>query len=86
MEAIGEAEIVEIEEYSVFELVFEYSNIKTADMEVRNNNLETIDKQYSDKVSYEVISRDNRDVEKIFEKYSGKIRVSFKNKQFLDKI
>ena len=86
MEAIGEAEIVEIEEYSVFELVFEYSHIKTADMEVRNNNLETIDKQYSDKVSYEVISRDNRDVERIFEKYSGKIRVSFKNKQFLEKI
>ena len=86
MEAIGEAEIVEIEEYDVFELVFEYSDIKTVDGEVRNNSLEAIDKDYSDKVIYQVISRDSRDIEKIFEKYSGKISVEFKNKQFLEKI
>lgn len=86
MEAIGEAEIVEIEEYSVYELVFEYSDIKIVDTEVRNNNLESIGKDYSDKVSYEVISRNNQDIEKIFEKYSGKISVTFKNKQFLEKI
>ena len=86
MEAIGEAEIVEIEEYSVYELIFEYSQIKTADGEVRNNNLTVIDKEYSDKVSYDVVSRDNRDIEKIFEKYSGEIIVSYKNKQFLEKI
>ena len=84
MEAIGEAEIVEIEEYSVYRLTFEYSDIKTADSEVRNNQL--TDKEYSDKVSYEIVSRDNRDIEKIFEKYSGKISVEYKNKQFLEKI
>ena len=86
MEAIGEAEIVEIEEYSVYRLTFEYSDIKTADSEVRNNQLTVIDKEYSDKVSYEIVSRDNRDIEKIFEKYSGKISVEYKNKQFLEKI
>ena len=85
MEAIGEAEILEIEEYDVYELVFEYSEIKTADAEVRNNNLEVIDKQYTDKVIYNIVSKDNRDILKIFEKYSGKISVNFKNKQFLEK-
>jgi uncharacterized YigZ family protein len=85
MEAIGEAEILEIEEYDVYKLVFEYSDIKIADSEVRNNNLEVIDKEYSDKVSYDVVSKDNRDILKIFEKYSGKISVEFKNKQFLEK-
>lgn len=85
MEAIGEAEILEIEEYEVYNLVFEYSDIKIADSEVRNNNLEVIDKEYSDKVSYDVVSKDNRDIVKIFEKYSGKISVEFKNKQFLEK-
>ena len=85
MEAIGEAEILEIEEYDVYKLVFEYSDIKIADSEVRNNNLEVIDKEYSDKVSYDVVSKDNRDIVKIFEKYSGKISVEFKNKQFLEK-
>lgn len=86
MEAIANAEIVEIEEYSVFELLFEYSDIKLVDSEIRNNSLETIDKDYSDKVSYHIVSKDNRDIEKIFEKYTGKISVNFKNKQFLEKI
>lgn len=86
MEAIGKAEIVEIEEYDVYKLTFEYSDIKIADTEVRNNKLTTLDKDYSDKVSYDVISSDNRNIEKIFEKYSGKISVEYKNKQFLEKI
>ena len=85
MEAIGEAEILEIKEYDIYNLIFEYSDIKTADSEVRNNNLEVINKDYTDKVSYDIVSKDNRDILKIFEKYSGKINVSFKNKQFLEK-
>ena len=85
MEAIGNAEIVEIEEYDVFKITFEYSDIKMVDAEVRNNSLEAIDKQYSDKVSYHVVSKDNRDIEKIFEKYNGKIIVEFKNKEVLVK-
>ena len=86
MEAINEAEIVEIEEYSVYKVTFDYSDIKIVDSEVRNNKLESIDKDYSDKVSYDVVSPENQDIEKIFEKYLGKIRVEFKNKQFLEKI
>ncbi|AMD17595.1 hypothetical protein TL18_05920 [Methanobrevibacter sp. YE315] len=85
MEAIGKAEILEIEEYEVYEIVFEYSDIKITDTEVRNNSLEVIDKNYTDKVSYDIVSKDNRDIVKIFEKYSGKISVDFKNKQFLEK-
>ena len=86
MEAVGQAEIVEIEEYDVYELIFEYSDIKIADTEIRNNSLETIEKEYCDKVHYHVVSKDNRDIEKIFGKYSNKISVEFKNKQFLEKI
>ena len=86
LETIGEAEIVEIEEYDVYKLTFEYSDIKIADTEVRNNKLHAIDKEYSDKVSYCVVSHDNRDIEKIFEKYHGKITVKYENKQFLEKI
>ena len=86
MEAVGAAEIVEIEEYEVYRLTFEYSDIKIVDSEVRNNSLEAIDKDYTDKVHYDVVSKDNRDIQKIFEKYPGKISVNFKNKQFLEKI
>ena len=86
MEAVGQAEIVEIEEYDVYEIIFDYSDIKIVDTEVRNNSLEAIDKEYSDKVHYQVVSKDNRDIEKIFGKYSNKISANFKNKQFLEKI
>ena len=83
LEAINEAEILEVESYDVYTLTFEYSDIKLADGEVRNNNLEVINKDYSDKVSYEVVSKDFRDIEKIFEKYNSKVTVNFKNKEVL---
>ena len=85
LEAINEAEILEVELYDVYTLIFEYSDIKLADNEVRNNNLEITNKDYSDKVSYDVVSKDFRDIEKIFEKYNGKIIVNFKNKEVLVK-
>ena len=85
LEAINEAEILEVDLYDVYTLVFEYSDIKLTDSEVRNNSLEVIDKDYSDKVVYEVVSKDNRDIEKIFEKYAGKIDVRFKDKEVLIK-
>lgn len=85
LEAINEAEILEVELYDVYTLIFEYSEIKTVDGEVRTNNLEVINKEYSDKVSYDVVSKDFRDIEKIFEKYDNKIIVEFKNKEVLVK-
>ncbi|MBQ2612927.1 MAG: YigZ family protein [Methanobrevibacter sp.] len=85
LEAINEAEILEVELYDVYTLIFEYSDIKLADNEVRNNNLEITNKEYSDKVTYEVVSKDFRDIEKIFEKYNGKIIANFKNKEVLVK-
>ena len=86
LEAIGEAEIVEIEEYDVYEVIFEYTDIKLVDSEIRNNNLKNIYKDYSNKVTYHIISKDNKDIEKIFEKYNDKLTVNYKNKQFLEKI
>lgn len=85
LEAINEAEILEVELYDVYTLIFEYSDIKLVDGEVRNNNLEVTNKDYSDKVTYDVVSKDLRDIKKIFEKYSGKITVNFKNKEVLVK-
>lgn len=85
LEAINEAEILEVELYDVYTLIFEYSEIKTVDGEVRTNNLEVVNKDYSDKVSYDVVSKDFRDIKKIFEKYDNKIIVEFKNKEVLVK-
>ena len=86
MEAINEAEIIEIEEYEVYTITFNYNDIKIVDAEIRNNKLKDIGKQYSDKVIYDIISLNNQNIEKIFEKYHEKISVKFKNKQFFEKI
>lgn len=85
LEAINEAEILEVELYDVYTIIFEYSEIKIIDGEVRNNNLEVVNKEYSDKVLYDVVSKDFRDIKKIFEKYGDKIIVKFKNKEVLVK-
>lgn len=85
LEAISEAEILEVDLYDVYTLVFEYSEIKMIDGEVRNNQLEVINKEYSDKVLYDVVSKDNRDIEKIFEKYGDRINLKFKDKEVLVK-
>ncbi len=85
LEAINNCEILEIELYDIYNITFEYSDMKIADGEIRNNNLEVIDKQYTDKVSYDIVSKDNRDVEKIFEKYTKKIAIKYKNKEYLIK-
>ena len=85
MDALDNSEIVEIEEYEVYQAIFEYNDIKTVDSEVRNNHLEVVNKDYTDKVSYDIISRDMRDIEKIFEKYTSKINITYKNKQFFEK-
>ena len=85
LEAINNCEILEIELYDIYNITFEYSDMKIADGEIRNNNLEVIDKQYTDKVSYDIVSKDSRDVEKIFEKYTKKIAIKYKNKEYLIK-
>ena len=85
LEAINEAEILEVDLYDVYTIIFEYSEIKIIDGEVRNNQLEVINKDYSDKVLYDVVSKDNRDIEKIFEKYGEKINIKFKDKEVLVK-
>lgn len=85
LEAINEAEILEVDLYDVYTIIFEYSEIKIIDGEVRNNQLEVINKDYSDKVLYDVVSKDNRDIEKIFEKYGDKISIEFKDKEVLVK-
>ncbi len=85
MDAINNAEILEVELYDVHNIIFEYGDIKLADNEVRSNNLEVINKEYSEKVNYEIVSKDNRDVKGIFEKYGNRILVKYKSKEILVK-
>ena len=86
LEAIEISEIVEIEEYDVYNLTFDYSNLKDIESEIRHNKLTIIEKEYNDKISYDLVSKDNRNICDIFEKFRNTANVYRKNKEFLKKI
>ncbi len=86
LEAIEVSEIIEVEYYDVYNITFNYSDLKDIESEIRNNKLTIIQKDFSDKISYDLVSKNNINLENVFEKFHSKIKVSFKNKQVLKKI
>lgn len=86
LEAINNSEIIEIEFYDVYTIDFEYVDMKTVEKEIRNNRLTVISKEFTEKVSYDVISANNIDVTGIFNRYPSKIDSKYKNKRALKKI
>lgn len=86
LEAIENSEIIEIEIYDVYRVVFPYTDIKTIDQEIRNNNLHVVEKYFDENVTYDIVSKDMRDVEKIFEKFTSKIKISLIGSEALEKL
>ena len=79
-------EAIEVEYYDVYNITFNYSDLKDIEREIRNNKLTIIQKDFSDKISYDLVSKNNRNIKEMFEKFHNKIKVNFKNKQVLKKI
>ena len=50
------------------------------------SKLTIIQKDFGEKISYDLVSKNNRNIKEIFEKFHNKIKVNFKNKQVLKKI
>ena len=86
LEAIEASEIIEVEYYDVYNITFDYSDLKDIEREIRNSKLTIIQKDFGEKISYDLVSKNNRNIEEIFEKFHNKIKVNFKNKQVLKKI
>ncbi|MDO5849161.1 MAG: YigZ family protein [Methanobrevibacter sp.] len=86
LEAINNSEIVEIELYDIYTINFEYADMKIVEKEIRENGLFVINKEFKEKVSYEVISAKNIDIKNLFKKFSSKINVKYKNREPLKKI
>ena len=86
LEAIENSEIVEIELYDIYTINFEYINMKIIEQEIRDNNLVIINKDFSNKVSYDVISKKNIDLINLFKQQQSKVNVKFKNREPLKKI
>ncbi|WP_299526133.1 YigZ family protein [uncultured Methanobrevibacter sp.] len=86
LEAIELSDIIEVEYYDVYNIIFDYCDLKNIESEIRHNKLTIIKKEFTTKISYDLVSKDNRNIINIFEKYQNKAKINFKNKQILKKI
>ncbi|MCC7553164.1 MAG: YigZ family protein [Methanobacteriaceae archaeon] len=86
LEAINNSEIIEIDFYDVYEIIFDYSEIKEIEQALRNHKVNIINKRFDEKIHYEIISEEKENINKIKNKLKLKIRISFKDKRALKKI
>lgn len=85
LESIENSQIIEVDIYDVYSIVFDYNQIKLVENEIRKNNLEILSKEYKDKVIYDIVSKEKVSIDSIFDKFNLKIKVNFKNKEILKK-
>ncbi len=85
LEAIENSEIIEIEIYDVYTIQFKYTDIKLIENGLRTNNVTIINKNYLEKIEYDVVSSENRNIKEIFIKFKDKVKVIYKNKEALKK-
>lgn len=83
IEAINQSEIIEIEFYDVYDLIFNYSDLKEIEQDIRTYKIHVINKEFNEKISYEIIS-DN--IINFKEKIKEKVEINFKEKRALKKI
>ncbi len=83
LKLLKHSEIIEVEYYDVYNITFDYSDLKDIEREIRNSKLTIIQKDFGEKISYDLVSKNNRNIKEIFEKFHNKIKVNFKNKQVL---
>lgn len=86
LEAIENSEIIEIEIYDVYRINFGYENIKLIDQEIRNNRLHITNKLFDENVTYDIVSPNNQDIEKIFAKFTSKVKVESVGQEALEKL
>lgn len=85
LESIENSQIIEVDIYDIYSIVFDYNQIKLVENEIRKNNLEILSKEYKDKVIYDIVSKEKVSIDSIFDKFNLKIKVNFKNKEILKK-
>ena len=84
IEAIVTSDIVEMGEYKIYNISFEYSDIKTIENELRNYNITILNKDFKEKIEYKIaIKKDNND--KAFkEKIQSNGHIKFLKSKYLN--
>ena len=73
LETLAIAEIVEIKPYNLYEIIFDYPNIKFIEDEIRNNDILILKKNFQEKVYYKIAIDKDKAGNPFFEKLKLKI-------------
>lgn len=83
LEAIEIAEIIEMELYQIYEIIFDYILTKHIDKQLRNQKIHILNKRFEDKVCYEIAIKKEEEVEIFHEKFKSQININFLKKEYL---
>lgn len=84
IEAIDNANIVEIRRYKIYELSFEYSNTKFIENEIRNYNIKILDKKFEKKIYYKIAIKDNDNINPFEKKIQEKGTLRYLQNSYLN--
>jgi len=84
IEALAISDIVEMEEYKIYNLSFEYSYIKTIDNEIRNYNIIILEKDFEESVQCRIAIENDKDIKPFEEKIQNKGQVKFLGIEYLN--
>ncbi|MDR1721987.1 MAG: YigZ family protein [Methanobrevibacter sp.] len=60
-DTIAVSEMVDLKIYSVYEISFDYNNLKSAESIIRNNGFNVVEKKYDEKITYKIAILKNKD-------------------------
>jgi len=84
IEAVATSDIVEMEEYKIYNLKFDYSDIKTIDNEIRNYNIIILNKKFEEKIQYKIVIEKNKSIKPFEEKIQIIGQVNFLGIEYLN--
>lgn len=86
LDALDSSKIVEIEEYKIYELSFEYTFIKNIEKEIRENNINVINKEYKEKVNFKIALDLTYNIENFQKIIKNKGKINYLGREYLNKI
>lgn len=84
IEAISISDIVEMEEYAVYDISFDYTNTKIIEEDIRNYNIIILNKKFGEKVSYKIAIKKEEDSLPFKAKVKAKGKIKFLSNEYLN--
>ena len=79
------AEIINMEQYHIFQLKFTYNHIKDIDTEIRNQKIRIIKKDYQTDVTYQIALKNITQINTFKEKFQNQINIQSLGEKVLEK-